>query len=137
MDHLSFIRVEDWQKFVTKQKKGLKHMQRITKQNGNYFLAFGDESPRRVLHAYIRDHRGTKRGMVVALELNGDIRFGYSKCANIDVWDEQSAANKSIGRALANSGKHFDELRPEIRDRLYDIYDRAQRYFKKELTTCG
>jgi hypothetical protein len=89
-----------------------------------------------ILFKYIRDKKNRAVGVVVALKLNDDIRFGYAKChPKKEKYDKDRGFEVAVGRALKRDDLYFPfsnglNLPPGVKSELEDIYYRSRNYFK-------
>ena len=96
-----------------------------------------------VIFRYIRNEKNQRVGAVVALDLFGELRFGYAKY-NPDREkakpNDMFALNVAVGRALKRSDICYpfslnknNKVYPEgVRDNLLKLYHQACHYFNKE-----
>lgn len=75
------------------------------------------------IYSYIRDKKRNKRGIVVALEHQGEIRIGYSLLHKVDQWDRDLGLKIALSRAIA--GK--TAINKTARKRVEFIIDSASR----------
>lgn len=52
------------------------------------------------IYSYVRDEKRNKRGIVVALDYQGEIRIGYSLLHKNDKWNKDLGINIALSRAM-------------------------------------
>lgn len=119
-------------------------MKILQDENGKRFVDIGhDKDLLPVLFKYIRDDFNRKVGVVVSLEYQQELRFGYAKF-NPD--REEGKPNNdrafqiAVGRALKRNDINFPFLNnkngrpfpPGVQPLLIELYGRSIAYFKVE-----
>jgi hypothetical protein len=120
---------------------------RITEKHGRYYVDCN-----RILHTYIRDKRGRKLGVAVAIPVEGEIYYGFSKlnltrktcetCGHVeqDKFRPELMMEMAVGRALfskmpleypfAKWPDSTDAVPKVARQGLLQLYDDVQIYLK-------
>lgn len=101
----------------------------VTKENPRYW---DGKKVNRFEPELIKNYWPGLVGCVVAVRVEDEVRFGYSR-VNLDVerFNKKRAIEIALGRALYNDVKYpFDEYRMEIWEDLHDMFRHASNYFK-------
>ncbi len=97
----------------------------------------------KILHRYVLDKNNIKVGAVVAIPIDGEIHYGFSKIHKLDQNKHFLSTEKgrrnflikvAVGRALKRADIQYPfqnvHIPSDIRNSLINLFNRANRYFK-------
>jgi len=95
----------------------------------------------KLLVQYIRNNNGTKKGIIISGDFNGEICIGWSLCNKLDKFNAKEAFYIAEGRAVANerlakhvnfNGKYSAHVPFTVVNALPKFLDRVFRYYKDD-----
>lgn len=85
-----------------------------------------------MIKKFVRDRNNHKKGIVIAILHNGEIKMGYSLCKKGDSFEMDLGMNIALGRAKSD---HVFMIPCSIAEDWSKMKLRAQKYFKESAKT--